>query len=163
MGYAGPRRLDDRRRKTGSVGITKAGLTESHPRAVAITREASNCSRVRITALHTEAALKKLSEHLRKLGVLAANPVDSALQRTCLGRVISALTFIAIVLCLVLWITGFLLFRDSGIQKSVSAAIYTNLSCIIFFGGLVIAIGIGAMLGNLVRRTLWKALLKRRN
>jgi len=106
--------------------------------------------------------LNKLSDYLRKLGVLAANPVDSALQRTCLGRVVSALTFLAVVVCLALWITGFLLFRDSSVQQEVSASIYTNLSCLVFFGGLVIAIWIGAMLGNFVRRTLWKALMKRR-
>jgi hypothetical protein len=107
--------------------------------------------------------LQTLNEYLHRLGVLAANPVDSALQRTCLGRVISALTFIAVVACLALWITAFLLFRDSSIKQSVSATIYTNLSCITFFGGLVLAIGVGAMVGNLVRRMLWRALMKRRN
>ena len=106
--------------------------------------------------------VKKLLDLLHRLGVLAANPVEGALQRTCLGRVISALTFIAVVACLVLWITLFLVFRDSGIQNDVSANLFTDLSCITFFGGLVIAIGIGATLGNLVRRTLWKAWMRRR-
>jgi IMP dehydrogenase len=42
MGYAGAATLDDLRAKTQLVRITNAGLIESHPHDVIITREAPN-------------------------------------------------------------------------------------------------------------------------
>ncbi|MBE3087612.1 MAG: IMP dehydrogenase, partial [Chloroflexi bacterium] len=42
MGYAGARSLDDLRTKTRLVRITNAGLIESHPHDVIITKEAPN-------------------------------------------------------------------------------------------------------------------------
>ncbi|MEW5718819.1 MAG: IMP dehydrogenase, partial [Chloroflexota bacterium] len=42
MGYAGAATLDDLRTKTRLVRITNAGLIESHPHDVIITREAPN-------------------------------------------------------------------------------------------------------------------------
>lgn len=45
MGYAGAATLDDLRTKTRLTKITKAGLIESHPHSVTITREAPNYQR----------------------------------------------------------------------------------------------------------------------
>jgi IMP dehydrogenase len=45
MGYAGARSLDDLRGKTKLVRISNAGLVESHPHSVTITREAPNYQR----------------------------------------------------------------------------------------------------------------------
>jgi IMP dehydrogenase len=42
MGYAGARQLDDLRTRTKLMRITNAGLIESHPHDVIITREAPN-------------------------------------------------------------------------------------------------------------------------
>jgi IMP dehydrogenase len=45
MGYAGAETLDDLRTKTHLVRITNAGLIESHPHDITITREAPNYQR----------------------------------------------------------------------------------------------------------------------
>ncbi|MCX7023941.1 MAG: IMP dehydrogenase [Spirochaetes bacterium] len=45
MGYAGAGCLDDLRTKTSLVRITNAGLAESHPHGITITREAPNYNR----------------------------------------------------------------------------------------------------------------------
>jgi len=45
MGYAGAANLDDLRNRTELIRITNAGLVESHPHSVAITREAPNYQR----------------------------------------------------------------------------------------------------------------------
>jgi IMP dehydrogenase len=45
MGYAGARELEDLRTKTRLVSITNAGLAESHPHTVTITRQAPNYQR----------------------------------------------------------------------------------------------------------------------
>jgi IMP dehydrogenase len=45
MGYAGAARLDDLRRKTRLTRITHAGLIESHPHSIMVTREAPNYQR----------------------------------------------------------------------------------------------------------------------
>jgi IMP dehydrogenase len=42
MGYAGAATLDDLRTKTELVKITNAGLIESHPHDIIITKEAPN-------------------------------------------------------------------------------------------------------------------------
>jgi hypothetical protein len=91
----------------------------------------------------------------------AATKADRALEHSCAGRVVSALTFIVVVLCLGLWITGFLLYRNQLLSQTLSANVFTNLTCIVFFGGLVVAVFIGAMAGNFLRRAFWKLLVKR--
>jgi IMP dehydrogenase len=45
MGYAGAANLEDLRLKTQLVRITNAGLIESHPHDITITREAPNYQR----------------------------------------------------------------------------------------------------------------------
>ncbi len=90
-----------------------------------------------------------------------ANQTDRALEHSCLGRIISALTFIVVIICLGLWITAFILLRDRLFAETLSGSILTNLTCIIFFGGLVIAIIVGALAGNLLRRAFWKLLIER--
>ncbi len=45
MGYAGAKTLDDLRIRTRLVSISNAGLQESHPHSVTITREAPNYQR----------------------------------------------------------------------------------------------------------------------
>jgi IMP dehydrogenase len=42
MGYVGAQNLDELRRKAKFVRVTLAGLRESHPHDIIITREASN-------------------------------------------------------------------------------------------------------------------------
>ncbi|MGZ6346392.1 MAG: hypothetical protein ACXWNC_02320 [Anaerolineales bacterium] len=91
----------------------------------------------------------------------ATTQADRALEHTCAGRVVSALTFIVIVFCLALWITAFLLLKDQLFVQTFTGNILTNMTCIIFFGGLVLAVFVGALAGNFLRRTFWKLLVKR--
>jgi hypothetical protein len=77
-------------------------------------------------------------------------------NRSLAGRVANALAFIAVIFCLALWITAFLIFRESLPPSGVSSILFTDLSCLTFFGGLALSIGIGAFLGNISRRFLWK-------
>jgi hypothetical protein len=90
----------------------------------------------------------------------AASQTDRALKHSCAGRVISALTFITTILCLGLWITAFLLFKDKLFSETISGNVFTNLTCIVFFGGLILAFFIGALAGNFLRRAFWKMLVK---
>ncbi len=91
----------------------------------------------------------------------AATQADRALEHTCAGRVVSALTFIVVVFCLGLWIAAFFLFRNQLFAQTISPNVLTNLTCIVFFGGLVVAVFVGALAGNFLRRTFWKLLVKR--
>jgi hypothetical protein len=91
----------------------------------------------------------------------ATTQADRALEHTCAGRVVSALTFIVVVFCLGLWITGFLLLNDRLFPKIFYGNVLTDLTCIVFFGGLVVAVFTGALAGNFLRRTFWKLLVKR--
>jgi hypothetical protein len=90
----------------------------------------------------------------------AASQADRALEHTCAGRVISALTFIVVIICLGLWITIFVVLKDQLLTQTPTGNVVTNLTCMVFFGGLVIALFIGALAGNFLRRTFWKMLVK---
>ena len=94
-------------------------------------------------------------------GETAASQADRALEHTCAGRVVSALSFIAIVFCLGLWISVFLLLKDRLFTQTLSGNVFTNLTCIVFFGGLVVTLFIGASAGNFLRRAFWRLLVKR--
>jgi hypothetical protein len=87
---------------------------------------------------------------------------DPVLERSCAGRILSSLTFIVIIICLGLWITAFLLLKDRLFTETLSGSIFTNLTCLTFFGGLAIALFVGAMTGNFLRRAFWKRLTRRR-
>ena len=102
-------------------------------------------------------------DRLHKLGLQAVNPVDQNSQPSCLVRVVSALNFLVMIACLGLWIATFILFQESSLRGQLSGNLFSNLTCIAFFGGLAIAIIIGALLGNFLRRTLWNLLIRSRN
>ena len=44
MGYCGAKTIEDLRRNSEFIRITSAGLTESHPHDISITKEAPNYS-----------------------------------------------------------------------------------------------------------------------
>jgi hypothetical protein len=78
------------------------------------------------------------------------------LDRSLAVRILNTLTFIVVVILLGLWIIAFLVLKDDLLTKTLSGNLLTNLSCLIFFGGLVLSIFIGALIGNLLRRVFWK-------
>lgn len=91
----------------------------------------------------------------------AASQADRALEHSCAGRVINALTFIVVVSSLGLWITVFLLLKDQLVASTLTGNVLTNLTCIVFFGGLLMALFFGALAGNFLRRTFWKLVVSR--
>jgi hypothetical protein len=106
--------------------------------------------------------MKKRFARLWKSGKqTVSSQADRALEHSCAGRIVSALTFIVVIFCLGLWITAFLLLKDRLFTETLSGNILTDLTCVTFFGGLVIAIFVGALAGNFLRRAFWKLLVKR--
>jgi hypothetical protein len=94
-----------------------------------------------------------------KTTILAEN--NSRLDRSCSGRILRSLTFIVVIICLGLWITTFLLLKDRLFTETLSGSILTNLNCLTFFGGLAIALFVGALAGNFLRRFFWKIQTRR--
>jgi len=90
-----------------------------------------------------------------------ASQADQALEQPCAGRVVSALAFIVVILCIGLWITVFLILKDRLFTQTLPGNMLTNITCFVFFGGLVLALFIGALMGNFLRRTFWMILVKR--
>ena len=82
------------------------------------------------------------------------------LQRSWIGRGINTISFMMVVLMLALWITLFVILRDSLVASSLPSSIILALTCFAFFGGLLLAIIIGGWLGNALRRIFWKLLVK---
>jgi hypothetical protein len=85
---------------------------------------------------------------------------NQALSRSCAGRIVNALTIIVVIFCLALWITAFLLLKDRLFTETFSGNLLTDLTCSTFFGGLAIAILLGAIAGNFLRRAFWEILIK---
>jgi hypothetical protein len=90
-----------------------------------------------------------------------ANQADQALAHSCAGRVVNALVLIVAILCLGLWITAFLLLKDRLFAETLTGNVLTNLTCLTFFGGLVLALLAGTMVGNFLRRVFWNLLTRR--
>jgi hypothetical protein len=106
--------------------------------------------------------MKERFLRLWKSGTTIDSQNDPGLEHSCAGRILSALTLIVVVFCLALWITAFLLLKDRLFTQTLSGNILTDLTCLTFFGGLVIAIFVGAMAGNFLRRGFWKLVIGRR-
>jgi hypothetical protein len=106
--------------------------------------------------------MRNLLNRLRKLGALKeAERLEPALRRTCLGRVAGISTFLVIILCLVAWVIVFLSLQSSGAQQSIPSTILPQVMCIAFFGGLVFVALVGGLLGNILRRILWRILQRK--
>jgi hypothetical protein len=86
------------------------------------------------------------------------NPNGSRLEHSVFERILSSLTFIIVIICLGLWITSFLLLKDQLVKVTISGNNLIDLTCLIFFGGMVLAIIVGALAGNFLRRAFWKRL-----
>jgi len=104
--------------------------------------------------------IKRLKRFWKSGWETAANQAGQAPEQTCAGRVISTLTYIVVIICLGLWITVFLVLKDQLVAQTVDGSILTNLTCILFFVGLIMALFIGALAGNFLRRFFWKMLVK---
>ena len=90
-----------------------------------------------------------------------AQGVDSAVQGACLGRVVSFLTCLCMVVFLGLF--GLLMYAlyASGIGKRL-AGVADNLLVVLFIAGFLFAIIAAGLIGNRLRRFLWSILLRRR-
>jgi hypothetical protein len=104
---------------------------------------------------------EKLNKVWKSSKETASSQTNRALEHTCAGRVISALTFIMVLFSLGLWVTAFLQLKDQLFTQTLSGNVFTNLTCLFFFGGLIVALFVGAMAGNFLRRIFWRMLTKR--
>ena len=105
---------------------------------------------------------RDLNSTLRRLRRLAAvDHADRALRQSCLGRIVGALTGLFIVACLAVWIGLFILMNQMGIAEKLPDAAGTILS-VMFIGGLIASIVLAGLIGNLLRRQLWRLLRARR-
>jgi hypothetical protein len=89
---------------------------------------------------------------------VADSPANRSQKQSWSGRIVNAFSFIAVIICLGLWITAFILLKDSLFAGIASGNVLTNLTCIIFFGGLASAIFLGMLAGNILRRFFWRSM-----
>ena len=80
---------------------------------------------------------------------------DPELQKSPAGRLANALPFLSVILLLGGWSAGFYALQASG-----PGTVSESLRCVTFFGGLAVAILLGALVGTFLKRLVWKALLK---
>jgi hypothetical protein len=80
---------------------------------------------------------------------------DIEFEKSSPGKLLKVLPFLTIVIILGGWSAGFYL-----LQLSHPGTVSDNVRCIIFFGGLLISVVLGALLGSFLKRVIWKALLK---
>lgn len=98
---------------------------------------------------------------LRQVGALAAaSEVDRALQRSCIGRIVSMLTLIFIVLCIALYALMWYGLTKTGLAERLPQPIGGALGMSLFVG-LFVAIILAGLVGNWLRRRIWRLLLRR--
>lgn len=107
-------------------------------------------------------ARRDLNSTLRRLGHLAAvDQADRALRRSCIGRIVGALTGLFIAACLAIWTVLFVIVSQMSIVEKLPDVTSSILS-IMFIGGLIASIVLAGLIGNLLRRQLWRMLRARR-
>lgn len=85
-----------------------------------------------------------------------ADPQNPPRERSWLGRLAGTLNFVVVIIFLGAWITTFIFLNQSLSASTISGNLLTDLSCVSFFGGLIIAFIIAAIANNLLSRFLWK-------
>ncbi len=107
-------------------------------------------------------ARRNWQSDLQDLGTAAATVgVGRAVERSCIGRIVSMLTFIFIVLCVALYGLMWYGLTRSGLAERLPQPIGGALGMSLFVG-LFVAIILAGLVGNWLRRRLWSALLRRR-
>jgi Na+/proline symporter len=91
-----------------------------------------------------------------------ANQVDRALQKSCIGRIVSMLTFLFILLCIILYGILYFILYKTGLTQILSSEASTPILVIVFFGSFILAIVLAGLIGNWLRRLIWRSLLRRR-
>lgn len=86
---------------------------------------------------------------------------ETAPARGGAPETVRALTFISVMFFVVVWIVGFLLVQHDLAARAHPAGARLDLICLVFFGGLLLAICAGALTGNLLRRVLWRIRTRR--
>lgn len=89
-----------------------------------------------------------------------ASEAERALYRTCIGRIVSALTFIFIVLCIVLYGLMWYGLTTIGLAERLPQPIGGMLGISLFIG-LFVCIILAGLIGNWLRNRIWHALLRR--
>ena len=103
-----------------------------------------------------------LQQNLSKLGKMtAANQADRALRKSCLGRVVSLLTWIFLLSCGCLYTGGAWLLYQSGWGNKFPG-MTEKVLVVGFIVGFFACILVAGLIGNWLRRRIWKFLRKRR-
>jgi len=101
-----------------------------------------------------------VTDATRRLGKVAvARQVDRTLQRSCIGRVVSLVMLLTMVACVSLWVGAAWLVNQAGLSDAVSGLPEPVLPCA-FFGGILLCIVIGGLVGNWLRRLVWRVILR---
>jgi len=104
-----------------------------------------------------------LRRFLRGLGTYAAaDHVDHAIQRSCIGRIVSLLTLLFILLFGCSYLLIGLLLSRARLGDVLSGALNKGLA-IGFVVGLLLCIIMAGLIGNWLRRLIWRALRRRQN
>lgn len=103
-----------------------------------------------------------IKRNLRRLGTYAAaDRADRALRRSCIGRIVSLLTLGFILACVASYGLGGLALHQAGLTDQLPDA-FGSAVTVSFFIGLIVCIVIAGLVGNWLRRLVWRALLRRR-
>jgi hypothetical protein len=104
---------------------------------------------------------EQLNSRMKTVKKKMINQKDKVLGHPYAGRVINAITYILVVICLGIWIAIFLVVKNDWNLQPLAGNILTNLTCLVFFGGLVVSLTVGTLIGNFLRRLFWNYLIKR--
>lgn len=103
-----------------------------------------------------------LGRNLGRLGAFAAaNRADRALRRTCIGRIVSLLTLIFIVLCVGLDALMFYALDRMGLLDTLPQSVRPVLTVGLMMS-FVVAIVLAGLIGNWLRRRIWRLLMRGR-
>ena len=103
----------------------------------------------------------RLGTYLRRLGTYTAvDQVDHAIQHSCIGRIVSLLTLLFILLFGCSYLFAGLLLSRTHLANLLSGAL--NKALVVgFVVGLFLCIIVAGLIGNSLRHLVWHALRRR--
>jgi len=103
---------------------------------------------------------RKLLSPRRIARSYAIGRAQEAVDRGCIGRIVGLIILVTMVACVALWGLAFYLLNRSGVLAALPEQIAGPAIGITLIGGFVVAIVVGGIIGDALRRAVWRLLFR---
>lgn len=103
---------------------------------------------------------RKLFSPRRIAATYAVDRAQQAVDRGCIGRIVGLIVLVTMVACVGLWGLAYHLLNKSGVLAALPERIAGPAIGITLIGGFAVAIVVGGVIGDALRRAVWRLLFR---